>query len=115
MQANASDPNKDTGLFSQIPKTDRVRFMKSIGFFRNVKNDAASFACKSPHEYHNPTGAIMLIPNMPINRSAAIEARHTARSNPICMAPAKRIKSPPTVVGRKCDANRLVKVNAMLS
>ena len=48
-------------------------------------------------------------------RSAARDARQTARSYPNCMAPARRTTSPPMVVGKKLLANSPVKVRAMES
>lgn len=60
-------------------------------------------------------GNVMVMPTIPTSLSAAMEARQTARSNPICIAPASLTTSPPMVDGRKFEAKRPVKVNDMLS
>ena len=111
----ARAPSRAPGFLSQIENMEKIRFVKASGFCMiPISEKDAEPICSIFHEYASPIGTVILIPSMPINLSAARDARQMARSKPICIAPASRATSPPMVVGRKFDANKPVKVSAVL-
>ena len=103
------------GFLNQIFKASKSSLMICVIRWRNFSKGNIPTSRAGDFEYHfpnrkRPEGSSIAIPNMLTRRSTTIDAAQTARLYPNWIMLPTRKTSPPTVVGKKFDANKPVKV-----